>query len=61
MQTKQRTKLKKLPYKRSQPKPGRNELCPCGSGLKYKNCHDRQFKIAFQKKMMDLRQKKNDK
>lgn len=21
------------------PKVGRNELCPCGSGLKYKNCH----------------------
>lgn len=19
--------------------PGRNELCPCGSGLKYKHCH----------------------
>ena len=24
---------------REQPKVGRNELCPCGSGLKYKNCH----------------------
>ena len=21
------------------PKIGRNEPCPCGSGLKYKNCH----------------------
>nr|MDE7074317.1 SEC-C domain-containing protein [Odoribacter sp.] len=21
------------------PKVGRNDLCPCGSGLKYKNCH----------------------
>ena len=21
------------------PKPGRNERCPCGSGLKYKHCH----------------------
>ena len=20
-------------------KPGRNDLCPCGSGKKYKNCH----------------------
>ena len=19
--------------------PGRNDLCPCGSGKKYKNCH----------------------
>jgi hypothetical protein len=21
-------------------KPGRNELCPCGSGKKYKKCHE---------------------
>jgi SEC-C motif len=21
-------------------KTGRNELCPCGSGKKYKNCHE---------------------
>ncbi|MGL4332892.1 MAG: preprotein translocase subunit SecA [Bacteroidales bacterium] len=26
---------------RSEPKIGRNDLCPCGSGLKYKNCHGR--------------------
>ena len=25
--------------KDSQPKPGRNALCPCGSGKKYKHCH----------------------
>ena len=24
---------------RDQPKVGRNELCPCGSGKKYKKCH----------------------
>ena len=24
--------------KRSAPKPGRNELCPCGSGKKFKKC-----------------------
>lgn len=24
---------------RSEPKVGRNELCPCGSGRKYKHCH----------------------
>ncbi|MFA5513403.1 MAG: preprotein translocase subunit SecA [Sphaerochaetaceae bacterium] len=24
---------------RNQPKVGRNELCPCGSGKKYKHCH----------------------
>ncbi len=27
------------PYVRSQPKVGRNEPCPCGSGKKYKHCH----------------------
>jgi len=24
---------------RAQPKIGRNDACPCGSGKKYKNCH----------------------
>lgn len=28
-------------YKREQPKVGRNDPCPCGSGKKYKNCHGR--------------------
>jgi len=27
------------PVKREDPKVGRNEPCPCGSGKKYKNCH----------------------
>ncbi|MDP1535495.1 MAG: SEC-C metal-binding domain-containing protein [Rubrivivax sp.] len=26
------------PYVREQPKPGRNDSCPCGSGMKYKKC-----------------------
>ncbi len=26
-------------YRREQPKVGRNEPCPCGSGKKYKKCH----------------------
>lgn len=26
------------PYKRKGPKIGRNDLCPCGSGKKYKQC-----------------------
>ncbi len=25
-------------YRREQPKIGRNDPCPCGSGKKYKNC-----------------------
>lgn len=27
------------PFTRTQPKVGRNELCPCGSGKKFKHCH----------------------
>ncbi|MEE8307238.1 MAG: preprotein translocase subunit SecA, partial [Gammaproteobacteria bacterium] len=29
------------PFVRDQPKVGRNEACPCGSGKKYKHCHGR--------------------
>jgi preprotein translocase subunit SecA len=27
--------------RRTQPKVGRNDPCPCGSGKKYKHCHGR--------------------
>jgi preprotein translocase subunit SecA len=27
------------PVQRDQPKVGRNEMCPCGSGKKFKRCH----------------------
>ena len=27
--------------RREQPKVGRNEKCPCGSGKKFKHCHGR--------------------
>jgi preprotein translocase subunit SecA len=27
------------PYRRDEPKRGRNDPCPCGSGKKYKKCH----------------------
>lgn len=33
---------KPRPYVRSQPKIGRNEPCPCGSGKKYKHCHGKK-------------------
>ena len=29
---------KPVTVKREEPKVGRNDLCPCGSGKKYKNC-----------------------
>jgi preprotein translocase subunit SecA len=32
------TPVKQAPV-RVEPKIGRNDLCPCGSGKKYKNCH----------------------
>lgn len=28
-----------IPFSREEPKVGRNEMCPCGSGKKYKHCH----------------------
>ena len=30
--------VKKKPVRRSAPKVGRNDPCPCGSGKKYKHC-----------------------
>src|SRR5262249_681441 len=27
------------PFRREEPKVGRNDPCPCGSGKKYKKCH----------------------
>jgi len=29
-------------YRRAEPKVGRNDPCPCGSGKKYKQCHGRR-------------------
>ncbi len=31
--------VKAKPVQRDQPKVGRNEPCPCGSGKKFKKCH----------------------
>jgi preprotein translocase subunit SecA len=36
-----RPKTGLTPYRRDIPKVGRNEPCPCGSGMKYKDCHGR--------------------
>ncbi len=35
----QQRSQKQKPVKRDVPKVGRNDPCPCGSGLKYKKCH----------------------
>ncbi len=34
---------KAKPIKRDLPKVGRNDPCPCGSGLKYKKCHGKEM------------------
>ncbi len=31
--------MKRQPVYRTEPKVGRNDPCPCGSGKKYKKCH----------------------
>jgi uncharacterized protein YecA (UPF0149 family) len=33
-----RLQQRTLPHRRATPKVGRNELCPCGSGKKFKKC-----------------------
>lgn len=30
---------RQMPVTREMPKVGRNDLCPCGSGKKFKHCH----------------------
>src|SRR4029077_12399151 len=36
------------PYRRNNPKIGRNDPCPCGSGLKFKRCHySPRFELPF--------------
>jgi len=39
--TRQDTRERQTPvtYIRQEKKVGRNDLCPCGSGKKFKNCH----------------------
>lgn len=36
---KQPSVMNENPFVREQPKTGRNDLCPCGSGRKFKQCH----------------------
>ena len=33
-------------------RPGRNELCPCGSGKKYKNCHESKTQSALTSRVL---------
>jgi preprotein translocase subunit SecA len=47
--------LKPSTFKRKSPKPGRNQICPCGSGKKFKNCHEIEYRIKLQKHVMEVR------
>ena len=40
-QTNQRSHGDNVTVRRTMPKVGRNDPCPCGSGKKFKNCHGR--------------------
>jgi uncharacterized protein YecA (UPF0149 family) len=35
----QRQAAPQTPVRRTEPKIGRNDACPCGSGKKFKHCH----------------------
>ncbi len=51
----QREKGKGSELRRDMPKVGRNDLCPCGSGKKYKNCHMRKDQAAANKRSRPVR------
>jgi len=36
-------------------KAGRNDPCPCGSGLKYKKCHGAQKRVSKKPSKMQFR------
>jgi SEC-C motif len=46
------------PLPRQVPKIGRNDACPCGSGKKYKDCHQKEGE-AFLLKLARDRQKEH--
>ena len=46
--------MKRKPYVRQAPKIGRNELCPCGSGKKYKKCCKEQFEVYIEGRSKDI-------
>lgn len=39
----EKTINKEPPIKKTTPKVGRNDPCPCGSGKKFKHCHGKKF------------------
>ena len=51
---------KKLPYKRSVLRVGRNEPCPCGSGKKFKHCHLEQLTAGVRAKVVEASKKNQE-
>ena len=47
-------------FERMAPKVSRNEPCPCGSGLKFKNCHKTEnalLQAAFEQRQAEIKAK----
>lgn len=57
MEIKKLRKAKKAPFKRSKALPGRNDLCPCGSKKKFKNCCQVEYRLKLQKHVTETRAK----
>jgi uncharacterized protein YecA (UPF0149 family) len=48
----------RVPYKRKVVIPNRNELCPCGSGKKFKRCCGSRMQDAMKRKIEERRANK---
>jgi hypothetical protein len=46
-------------FKRKSPFPQRNQPCPCGSGKKFKHCHEIEYRLKLQKRVMEVRAERN--
>lgn len=54
---KEKKKKVKVPYKRKVVIPNRNEVCPCGSGKKFKRCCGSRLQDAVKRKLEERREK----
>lgn len=52
---------RRKPFKRSRPLPGRNDPCPCGSGKKFKHCHEIEYLAKLQERVISNNQKSKTK
>jgi uncharacterized protein YecA (UPF0149 family) len=61
MQRTKRTKLIAAPHVRGAANIQRNQICPCGSGKKYKNCHGLEVMRGLQARVLEERAKQQAK